>query len=777
MAGPRKPRSTTSATKSAEARGPSPFLMLALGTCGLAWMLRWLTITEGAIGGETLWITLLWLLAAALLCWADFRERRTGIAAGSNDEVGADRRTWSFDPISLGLMLIVAGHVAGCAWLYSTGGQLRAAVNLCWEWIGLGTTWWILCRVVARLEWRRDLIALILASALPLACVGLWQHYIWYESTSQEYLQQKEIYLQLRNSDSSQWTQQDREDFQTAQAFFKEQGIPEDPDVLQSWENRLLGSREPLGFFALTNSYAALLLFLLGGWIALLFTRIETRSSQSWIAPFVVVALICFVLLLTKSRSAWLALLLTAGALLISRFSKRWWRVTLLGGGLVIGLVAVAWLTGAIDTEVFSEAPRSLRYRFTYWTATAELLQDSPFFGSGPGNFRHAYLRHRPGGASEEIADPHQFLLDLWANGGLLALLGIGLIVFGLLLYWRRGPVSDIGESNASSPALPPLSARQPILVGGIIACFWVGGMYWLNFSGLEWPALFTGLGTVVALVLLKRFAAENVDQLASEAHRFSPWLLLAILIHLSASGGIEMPGIVQTLLLCLALMRPQASLQVSVPARTLALAGLLSSVILMGLLYRTAWLPVQQAAWQIELAEEAIAYEESPDVVIAHFEEAARADSLDPHPLKLQGDYRLSEFVAEGRWDLERLQDIERVYDQALARDPRNPWRYIDLGRAWQEAYQFDQGVVVADEAIRYFRQGLELYPSSAELWALYALLLEETGDRFPEKVESAATEALRLDELNKLAGHSDQRLDSALRERLKQLVDGTSE
>src|SRR5262249_51696480 len=53
-----------------------------------------------------------------------------------------------------------------------------------------------------------------------------------------------------------------------------------------------------------------------------------------------------------------------------------------------------------------------------------------PIFGCGPGNFQEAYTAFKLPEASETPADPHNFLLEMWATAGTPAVvLLLGLIV------------------------------------------------------------------------------------------------------------------------------------------------------------------------------------------------------------------------------------------------------------------------------------------------------------------------------------------------------------
>jgi Tfp pilus assembly protein PilF len=82
------------------------------------------------------------------------------------------------------------------------------------------------------------------------------------------------------------------------------------------------------------------------------------------------------------------------------------------------------------------------------------MIADHPWLGCGPGNFQEAYTRYKLPEASEEVADPHDFLLEVWATAGTPAAVAL-LAVLGLFA-WRTGwhalgrrPGADAQEGSA----------------------------------------------------------------------------------------------------------------------------------------------------------------------------------------------------------------------------------------------------------------------------------------------------------------------------------------
>ena len=72
------------------------------------------------------------------------------------------------------------------------------------------------------------------------------------------------------------------------------------------------------------------------------------------------------------------------------------------------------------------------------------------WWGVGPGNFAGPYLRHMLPTASEEIVDPHNLFLEVWATAGFLALL---FLLTALAWAFR----------NLFGRARPPIDARSEV--------------------------------------------------------------------------------------------------------------------------------------------------------------------------------------------------------------------------------------------------------------------------------------------------------------------------
>ena len=102
-----------------------------------------------------------------------------------------------------------------------------------------------------------------------------------------------------------------------------------------------------------------------------------------------------------------------------------------------------------LDREVLTQSTMSLRYRWEYWQGAWGVITggatsvwqalSSPFFwwGVGPGNFGGPYLKYKLPQSSEEILDPHNLFLEVWATAGVLGAARPG----GGALLWDSGTV------------------------------------------------------------------------------------------------------------------------------------------------------------------------------------------------------------------------------------------------------------------------------------------------------------------------------------------------
>ncbi|MGH7198987.1 MAG: O-antigen ligase family protein, partial [Planctomycetaceae bacterium] len=423
--------------------------------------------------GKTLWITQLWLAAGLTWLLAAVRE---------------GRRTLRLDWLDAAVWLIVAGHAVSALFVVTRGdGQARAALTGLWEWIGLGLSFFLIRQVIRTFDEGRRLALIMVALTVALAGLGLWQHYVWYPRIVREYAAVRTELDQLTSAPrpaTAAEAQRRSERIEQLRYELTRQNVPLQGPGLVLFESRLRASSEPFGTFSLANTFAGLLVAWLIVGTATTFQTTFQRYRQAkptgrarWVLflALLALALIAFCLVLTKSRTAWVGLIVGLAAwgglrrVRGGTLSPRWIWGPAAVAVVALAAFALAGLSGGFDREVLLEAPKSLSYRVQYWTGAMDVLRERPLFGTGPGNFRQHYLHVKPPEASEEIADPHNAVLDLWTSGGVIALAGA---IWLIVLLCRRARFAKADDAPPSKPTPQPSrpavspSSVTPLTVG-----------------------------------------------------------------------------------------------------------------------------------------------------------------------------------------------------------------------------------------------------------------------------------------------------------------------
>lgn len=223
------------------------------------------------------------------------------------------------------------------------------------------------------------------------------------------------------------------------------------------FEKRLLESVEPTGTYGLTNTLggtlAPVLVLMLTGfpWFRV-FSQLSIERSirrrflitirVAFVAIFFFVAVIA--LIMTKSRSAYIAFMFGASFWLFCRMNfkanpnrvakKKSIKIVSAIAIISIALMTIAVASGAIDLKILSEAGKSFSYRLEYWIATSRMITDYPFWGIGAGEFQNLYPRYILPTASEFIADPHNFILEICALFGIPAAFAYVVFLLAVLI-------------------------------------------------------------------------------------------------------------------------------------------------------------------------------------------------------------------------------------------------------------------------------------------------------------------------------------------------------
>jgi len=757
-----------------------PLLAFALLTAGFLWP------TEEAVSGLGLHLVTLWMLLGMLhelQCW------------WNADEAGS--RSPEFDWMDLGVLLIAVGHVISTLVVFQVEGDRRAALNLTFEWIGLLVAWRIFRSLFQDRHVAAQAIAVVIALCVGLSCFGIWQHHVFYAEQQQWYRNLRQELDQALAADNglqiSKVSKITRE--------FQEHDIPMFGSSRIAWENRLLSSSEPFATFSLANTLAGILatgLVLLVGQASSNVhnrqgtTRLKTSRLSQALLLFQI-CLIAYCLILTKSRSAWLGCGVGIGILLIRRIRVsaiqnlfRW----LVAGSLIAAMaVGIGVAVGGLDKEVILESPRSLQFRLLYWTGTLRMLQHQPFSGAGPGNFRQVYLRYKADETSEEIRDPHNFVLDAWSSSGLIGLSGLLLLIgcTGWRLI-RRPPMSSVIEAVAATAAAAEqktttAARRRPIRIAvwGMIGGFWLHWA-WMWFNGSdEWtsqPIRLLLLAGFSLMISRGKASFRPVDATTCIA------AATAMMVNLLAAGGFEMPAVMITLLLVLAIsIDVEPICGTPTAGRSLAKFRYLMSaavcLALFALVAKTGLFPVTAAENAVQSGNSMLNNVQFPARAMDQFLQARQSDPQSPTPRQRMAEvlsYRLAEVAALRAAESESAgttsgsgitndEEIRKLANKALQAceyliqaDRRNSFSYRLRGEVRWNASQLFDDQELRKLAIQDLQMASHLYPSSVD--ALYRLAerLDSAGAEHFDAAQAAASRVLQMETLNRSWGHADR-------------------
>ncbi len=706
---------------------------------------RLLIPTEGSVLGDTLWLTPLWFLTAALWAWDSFRRR--------------DFRV-SVDRVDLAVWLVVLGHILSALFVFATEGDQRAVLNMTWEWLALGVSFGLIRQTLRSTADSRSWISAGLCLAVALSVYGLWQHYVEFPANVLRVESLETELAELGSVPSNRGAEIRRE--------LRAMGVPQDGPAKRLWSDRLR-STEPFATFALTNTFAG---FLAGWWvIGMIWWWQARRQQRAWFVLFVSLGLLLVVgycLILTKSRTAWVGLLAGSAFAFVMSFRKRspqLGRWLIWGGGAVCiaGLLfAVATLSGGFDREVLSEAPKSLSYRLEYWQGTAGVIQDAPLFGTGPGNFRSAYLRHKLPGASEEIADPHNFVLDLWVCGGLLAVAGA--IWLGWLTVRRFTINAGLG-SDSVNEASEDESRWSKIDTGVVLGHLLVIGHRFLFLAQLDVRSIWLAIGWLIARGLWFSFDRQStpIPRLAIAA------ALVTMLVHLLGAGGIEMPAIGQMLLLLIAIAIGPYTPKETSPIGIGIIGG--TGIALAAGCVLTSTLPVLQREAGVAGGDFAWLENQNYAAAMRFYEQAAESDPHSAEPCMRLADLSFQRWQSSGQDDEQYFWSAIEAGQQAIERNPTNASTYRSVGNYFLKRHSVSHDKTDADHAVEYLAEAVQRYPTLPAIQAEYALALHAADDG--AAAQAAAQKALTLDELYKQDGHIDKLLSESRRTEMERLVE----
>ncbi len=673
------------------------------------------------------------------------------------------------------LLVSCIGWLIFVSWRAGFDTNPRTAWFGFWQCMALATCYYVGRGLLQGSRCRAAALQVCLIGCYATAVVGLYQVMIEFPQARAQYAADPEEFLQRAGIDA-----------------------PPGSPLRKRFEDRL-ASPEPHATFALANSLAVVLsagLILALGIAGTVFQR-TTLLFERWPQKSILlfgIALIGSTWFLTLSRTAYLAVLFALAlwglqAVWSAQLKKSELAPSVRQRSLKsVRRAAIAVLffvvAGGIwlllnDRFVLSEAGKSLAFRLDYWRATWRMLLEHGWRGVGLGNFQSFYPTYMLPTASETIADPHNWLLDIAAT------LSIPMAtIICVWLFWQL---------LSTGPRVRAITARRPDADSEASGSILRSGLEHSDrLANVEmekrdtelakwfiWGAGFGGAICLLLLVLLSGFdlASLLVAALVAVAlgWRTRPLLMelqskpagalraaaVAMLVCLLASGSWQATGIAVPLLILLLCLRPT-----SVAAPSHAPLGVRDAVLTVALpvagvvaFIFQSWMPVT-ASWAY-VQQATVARGPNEQLELARL--AQRADPLDSDRAQFVAQLLIARAINESADLFPRAATTawEAIVDW-LERDTAN---YLNWQFAGDRALEMAARAELAQTSqIKYLRGAADFYrmaiarhPTNCQLHLQLATVLA-----VQERWEEAQTELAIAVQLSDQTPHQDKKLEA---------------
>jgi len=217
----------------------------------------------------------------------------------------------------------------------------------------------------------------------------------------------------------------------------------------------------------------------------------KARNNQTILQYSLLVsslALIMTALFLTKSYSAWIAVVFAYPILML--FSKSGLFRYLGRVGIFIFIFSLL-LSTQIGTEKFLAATHisersSLASRVMIWKSAVKIIGDNPLWGIGPGMFQEKYLAYQkyfPPYLEWAVPQPHNLYFAFWLQAGIFGLFG-----FFLLIISAFRKIETLAKNKKTAPLAVLIAVYlTSVLIWGIADTpYWKNDLafvFWLMLS------------------------------------------------------------------------------------------------------------------------------------------------------------------------------------------------------------------------------------------------------------------------------------------------------
>lgn len=698
---------------------------------------------ESVVNGTGLLNVLLWLLLFAVWSGLSLIRGKFSVRMGTWDILFLSAVAWH----SLSAIVLVM----------SKSGDSRHAINMGWEWVGYGVGYFLFRQLVYESRHILSILVVGIAMAVMLSGAGLYQYSYQLPKEQREYKSASEEVKLKKLKDAGM------------------DNAPEGSRQRKLFENRLF-SKEPIATFSLTNSLAAfiapwLIVIVSVGWFSGRRNQNLPSLALIQIGIGICALIVASCLVLTKSRTAFLAVAIGAGFLIWFALAGRkkigrHLTTVILIACVVLGVGGVA--IGGLDAEVLSEAPKSLLYRIEYWKSTFSMISKYPLFGCGPGNYQTTFAQFQLPQTSETVAEPHNFLLEIAATAGVPAMILFGIFLWLSLVRMFRQLRLVGDELGDDDPDNDPVRvdelltshyrARVWLSMLGFLLGIFLGLIFaFLNQFAIDAGMLIVGFACALlaSATILSLGLRGHVDRLS-----IAMWTIIAMgvfFVNLLATGGINFPAIMFSgmILLIVGLNTLDADDQVLKSEKAVFVFMLLCAAVLTISLQRSAISPILRVQPLLEQAENGMMQGDVGDVE-ALLERASLIDGYSSEVPRLQF---IAALIKSTRSANPADFDVAiKAANHAIAFNPRSSLLRREMGSYFYSGYQSTGRRNYLESCQSLLQQSIDLKPNESIIHAEYASVCQSLGEI--EKARAAADRAFELDKINQNRDHFERLL-----------------
>ena len=541
------------------------------------------------------------------------------------------------------------------------------------------------------------------------------------------------------------------------------------PDTLEQWqyEHRLY-SKDIKGFFTTSNSLGSFLILSGFACISMLISEIKKLHISKNFSGVIFLAAAGFIMFLAftiaYSKGAIAAGLVFALCYLI------WYTKTALirkHRFAIFAIVCTAAVLGCLSAIIYGcesgtlPGGNSMFVRWQYWISSFGIFKDHPLIGIGPGNFAIYYPAYKIPAALETVSDPHNFILSIACQYGLIGLAGFIMMITMPLWKVIMNP-AQLDETDIQKPIKSGTWKGYSVF---IIFCILLIRPFLLKVETSDQLIVRIYILTVLYLIPLfvlgfSNWVINKETTINTQDNSFiiagSVCSVMAVLMHNLIDFAIFEPSILMWTFAIIAFLVSCDSRSQTTRIRTIELSRkhqlTFSAITFTAAIVGTCFLVVFPAR-NLYLIDKALA-SSSSQRTLALLQMAGHADKTSDKSHSLSGKLCIS--LLNNEYDEEIFSIGQSSLTKACSLNPQTFKHYEDLGKLYyikaqasmQKNSQYavqTPDIAALQSARTYYLKAAQRYPGKEKIWLELGKICDLLGEA--ELAKQYYKKALEID------------------------------